>query len=232
MKREKLIDIYTQAVQDYSMQYSPFDAIYSYATDNTLSLPTWFDVAFKNAIDYEYIFNRSGEKIISNYQLKLYDFYKKLYPNDSEDSLLTKTLENIASSMYYKFIENWDKLHSAIFADYNPIENYNSLETITRSGDDKTSINTDQKQTSKTSAFNSSSMLDNAEVDTSGNATNNYSKTDYNSKVKTEKSGNIGVTSSQDMINQEIELRKIKFFDLLFDDVDTMFVSNLYFYKD
>lgn len=119
-----------------------------------------------------------------------------------------------------------------MFADYNPIQNYDSTEEITRSGDDKVSVNTDNKQTLKVSAFNASSLQDNQEVSNSGLASNNYSKTDYNSKVKTTKSGNIGVTTSQQMIESEIELRKRNFVELIMNDVDNIFVSNLYFMKD
>lgn len=231
MKKRKLYDIYIENIEN-NIQFSPLDAIYTYADENEIELPEWFTIDFKNSTDYEYIFSRSGDKYISNYVSKLYDFYKKLYPTDTDAETIGKLLENIGGSMYNKFMQNWVKLYDAMFADYNPIQNYDSTEEITRSGDDKVSVNTDTKQTQKVSAFNTSALVDNSEVDASGLASNNYSKTDYNSKVKTTRYGNIGVTTSQQMIESEITLRKTKFIDLMFDDIDTLFVSNLYFIKD
>ena len=234
MKREKLYDIYLQC-QEFSppIDFEPLNALWHTATLAHLDLPEWFTSEFTYRADMYYLVGRSGDKYISNYILKTYDFQTKLTPSGTpERSLIEYTLRDVSYTMYYKFMQNWDKLYNAMFADYNPIQNYDSTEEITRSGDDKVSVNTDTKQTSKVSAFNSASLVDNAEVDASGLASNNYSKTDYNSKVKTTKYGNIGVTTSQQMIESEIALREKKFIDLIFDDIDTLFVSNLYFIKD
>lgn len=233
MQREKYFDIYNRLLEDYTIVFSPFDAIDKYADDASIQLPDWFTTEFLQSADVEYIYQHAGERLISNMILKMYNTIDKQLPSPhTERDVLEILITQLGGVLYNKYMFDWNKLHDAMFADYNPIQNYDSTEEITRSGDDKVSTNTDLKQTSKVSAFNSSVMQDNAEIDNSGLAANNYSKTDYNSKVKTTRYGNIGVTTSQQMIESEIELRKQNFLELIFNDVDNVFVSNLYFYKN
>ena len=232
MKRKTLYELFNEILDDYSVSFLPFSAIYQMMDDASLDIPDWFTSDFAQATDLEYVMQHAGSRIISNFVIRMYEFQKKMTPSDPESTIITTTLMNIAYVLYNKYFENWKRVYDAMFADYNPIQNYDSTEEITRSGDDKVSINTDNKQTSKVSAFNTATLQDNQEVSNSGLAVNNYSKTDYNSKVKTTKYGNIGITSSQDMINQEIELRKHNFVELIMTDVDNIFVSDLYFMKD
>lgn len=233
MQREKYFDIYNRLLEDYRIVFSPFDAIDKYADDASITLPDWFTTDFLQSADNEYVYQHAGERLISNMILKIYDKIDKQLPlPHDENNVMEFLIIELGKVLYNKYMFDWSKLHNAMFADYNPIQNYDSTEEITRSGDDKTSVNTDLKQTSKVSAFNSSVMQDNAEIDNSGLASNNYSKTDYNSKVKTTRYGNIGVTTSQQMIESEIALRKQNFLEKVMIDIDNIWVSNLYFYKN
>lgn len=233
MQRDKYFDIYIKLLEDYTIVFSPFDAIDKYADDASIQLPDWFTSDFLSSADVEYIYQHAGERLISNMILKMYDTINKQLPTPhTENDVFDILIIQLGKILYNKYMFNWSKLYDAMFADYNPIQNYDSTEEITRSGDDKVSVNTDNKQTAKVSAFNTATMQDNQEISNSGLASNNYSKTDYNSKVKTTKYGNIGITSSQDMINQEIELRKHNFIEKIMIDIDNIWVSNLYFYKN
>lgn len=232
MKRKTLYELFNEILDDYNVSFLPFSAIYQMMDDASIEMPDWFTSDFAQSTDLEYVMQHAGSRIISNMVLRMYDFQKKMTPSDPEGTIITNTLMNVAYILYNKYFENWKRVHDAMFADYNPIQNYDSTEEITRSGDDKVSVNTDNKQTSKVSAFNASALQDNQEVSNSGLASNNYSKTDYNSKVKTTKYGNIGVTTSQQMIESEIALRQRNFVEMIMNDVDNIFVSNLYFMKD
>lgn len=233
MQRDTLFNIYLDIFDAYEIRFTPFDAIKEYADNASIQLPDWYTTDFLKTARSEYIYRHAGERLISNAILKKYYVIDKTLPSPhTEEDVINTLFNEMGMILISKYMFDWSKLHDAMFADYNPIQNYDSTEEITRSGDDKTSINTDMKQTSNVSAFNSSTLQPNAEVDSSGTAANNYSKTDYNSKVKTTRYGNIGVTTSQQMIESEIELRKQNFLELIFNDVDNVFVSNLYFYKN
>ena len=68
-----------------------------------------------------YLYNHSGDKWVSPAVNKML--------TEGELSTANKTaLANLISDMY---AENWTRLYAAYFADYNPIENYDRLETHT-----------------------------------------------------------------------------------------------------
>lgn len=168
----------------------------------------------QNAIDLdnEYYLLRSYQKTISPLFEKLYKF--------NEESILG-TYAQLTSIIYNKFGDKWARLYSALVeTEYNPIENYNSVEVE----------NVASKITSKTKAtndvygFNSTDAVpsteNGTETETGGNA-------DENERQLT-RSGNIGVTTTQQMLESEIELRKKNFYDILFKDVDTLLTIEVY----
>lgn len=151
----------------------------------------------------------------------------------------------MAKYIYDKFAEKWSRIYSALFATYNPIENYNSeeirtpnlIKQIKNSGDDKTSLNTDIASEKFKNTFDSGTYKGIEKNETKGNAVNNYSKIDYNSMVKESqtgsdtiiKKGNIGVTTSQQMIESELDLRnKNDFLDMVYDDIASYILSNIF----
>ena len=219
---------------DSALMFDPITCLYAFLDDAEMEIPSYLPTGNddENALAFLYTTSHSGEKYISNYVLRTYDIIKKLNPSATDGERYNYLIVTIGHTIFLKYNENWKRIYESLFADYNPIQNYDSTEEITRSGDDKTSVNTDYSQKEKVSAFNTSTMLDNRETTSNGLASNNYSKTDYNSKVKTTKSGNIGVTTSQQMIESELQLRKNKFYEILFNDCDEIFTNNLYFMKD
>lgn len=104
-------------------------------------------------------------------------------------------------SFFKRNYENFKRMYDALYSDYNPIENYNRYEDIshTNGGED----NTTGDSTGKVSAYNVSDF-------------SNANKSDSSNKIEyggthTEDNhihGNIGVTTSQQMIESELELRK------------------------
>lgn len=59
----------------------------------------------------------------------------------------------------------------------------------------------------------------------SGTDTHSYNKTNT---TKTNRHGNIGVTTSQQMIESEIELRKKNFFEIVYKDIDNIMTLDVY----
>ena len=61
---------------------------------------------------------------------------------------------------------------------------------------------------------------------TTGDKAKNYSEESKTGYDQLERSGNIGVTTSQQMLEQEINIRKHQFFDIVFADVDRILTIN------
>lgn len=150
------------------------------------------------------------------------------YISDDVDEI--KRYVDILSKIYSN---RFTKSVNVLLADYNPIENYNSTETesIEISGENSTtseiSGNSSGESTTNTtgetietlSPYDSENFNNNSKNISSGLTTENSSSVDSSSNTMTgttsqsnnrtlKRSGNIGVTTSQQMIQSEIELRK------------------------
>lgn len=148
----------------------------------------------------------------------------------SDDVNEIKTYIDILTKIYS---DRFIKSVNALLSDYNPIENYNSTETesIEISGTNsttsensttatgETTTNTTGETTETLSPYDSENFNNNSKNNSSGittenssssdNSTNTMSGTSSQTNARTlKRSGNIGVTTSQQMIQSEIELRK------------------------
>ena len=268
-----------------------------------------------------YLYNHSGEKWIS-------PIVNKMLTDGELSSANKTTIANIISDMY---TDNWTKLYDAMFAEYNPIENYNRVElrtgtetlTDTPHNWQKTNITgasggtqtetqtpTNWQKTSVTGAtselntetqtptnwtktnarlasnneettehgiygFNSASAVnadtetttaaseetetqagtyetetlkeadthtdtetqtgtyttqtitaDNARTDSETQSGTFEHETEYDTDTRI--SGNIGVTTTQQMIEQELLLREHNFYDRVFADIDKVLTLDIY----
>lgn len=163
----------------------------------------WLDSTTAETLDMDYYLNHSGEKYISPITAKLYE-------ND-DSTYLTK----LASLIVLKYSDKWNKLYKAFFEDeYNPIENYSMVEEENAN----TSITNSTTGKNNIYGFNTTSEdgvpQDNSSVEstTSGDFDDNHRKLT--------RSGNIGVTTSQQMLQSEIELRQWNFYNMIMNDID------------
>ncbi len=182
-----------------------------FSIDNGSKLE-WLTNDNYNLYDLEYYLSHSGEKEISLLFYNLIDL--------QEESKIESAINKIAKIIYNKYSDNWVYLYNAIMADYDPIENYNGVEDTTF----KVNVDTSTKSNTKEFAFNSSYGKDSTEVyhENKGNAENNFTTNHV------EKHGNLGVTTSQQMIQSEIELRKQTLIDIIYTDIDSL-LCNLYY---
>lgn len=148
----------------------------------------------------------------------------------SDDVAEIKRYVDILSKIYSN---RFTKSVNALLTEYNPIENYNSTETenIVISGENsstseisttatgETTTSTTGETTETLSPYDSENFNNNAKNNSSGLTTENSSSNDNSSNTMSgtssqtnartlKRSGNIGVTTSQQMIQSEIELRK------------------------
>lgn len=212
------------------------DGIFSYLS-RLPTKPPWDESS--QFLDLQYHKNHSGGKIIS----PLVDTLLIGGVLTSEDKMI------LASTVYGIYGKNWVRLWNAITADYNPISNYDMTETFEETGNNsengsKTSslthgekITTNGDTTQSTFGFNSGNAVP---ADTAtGSQTEVHSGDDGTSETDSKtgnhdvshtlkRSGNIGVTTSQQMLESEYELRKRNFFEQVFKDIDKVLVIDTY----
>lgn len=124
----------------------------------------------------------------------------------------------------YKTFDKWIK---AALIDYKPLENYSMTETFTDTGNanfsNESTVTTDRTNLSDVSAFDSSTYSPSTKDKTDGTDTNNSSGTSGNSNVHTgSRTGNIGVTTSQQMLESEYKIAAWN----VYEHVADMFVGD------
>jgi hypothetical protein len=157
---------------------------------------SWLTEDMAGDLDTEYIYLRSGDKSIS--------------------PLLEHTpLDKVSSIIVTKFGDKWNRLYDAFITQtYNPLDNYSMTET------EKTNskVKVTSSGTAGTYGFNSDNSVPTGESSTE---TTSEGNADDNNRELT-RSGNIGVTTSQQMLQSELDLRKWNFANMLYDDVDSI----------
>lgn len=159
-----------------------------------------------------------------------------LYPNYE----VLRTLIGVWSkSSLYK----WDKLYKTMLLEYNPIDNYDRTETRKLNSKGKGTGKDGGQDTStsgatsneKIAGFNSNpnTLVDKSSLTTSGNQTNNYGRTSDSTYEKDDNEeiharGNIGVTTTQQMMEQERNIADFNLYDIITEDFKQRFCLLVY----
>lgn len=159
----------------------------------------WAEETDGKVLDLEYFGNRSGSKIVAPLLEKML----------TEAGLSDEAKQNIVDLIWIRFGRNWAKLWETLTVEYNPIENYRMTE--------KGKIDHDGDQSNGVYGFNSTASVP------SGTGHD-----EYIDNTELTRSGNIGVTTSQQMIQSERDLWVWKFFEQVFQDVDTVLSIDVY----
>lgn len=228
-----------------------------------------FDVPWKDAnvntiLDYYYL-SSSGEKHPAPLLADMsYNSTLKIY-----ESLTSENRAIIAGIIFNIFNAKWERLWNAYNAEYNPISNYDMVETetvekdvitsnsdtgsVTHTGTDTVTntgtIGTSSQGTTESDVygFNSSTASNDRDSSTSATATqtNNTTETDTKNLTETrnlsnggtsdenvsrslERSGNIGVTTTQQMLTSEIELWQWNYYKSVVDDINSIACMVIY----
>ena len=159
----------------------------------------WAEETDGKVLALEYFGNRSGSKIIAPLLEKML----------TEAGLSYEAKQNIVDLIWIRFGRNWGKLWDTLTVVYNPIENYRMTETgkINHGGDQQNGVYGFNSTAAVPSGTGHDEYIDNTELT---------------------RSGNIGVTTSQQMIQSERDLWVWKFFEQVFQDVDTVLSIDVY----
>lgn len=194
-------------------------------------------------LDFEYMNNQSGDKIIS----------PAVEKNLTAGVLTTENFNKLCDVAYMMYGKRWARLWEILTAEFNPLNNYDMQEvhtfehgkketnsgtdTTNRTGTDTITHTGDQEN--EVSAFNSTNYQDNAKTtqNTTDLDTRNMSDALVHGHIvtnsgtdteRTTRSGNIGVTTSQQMAESSLQLWKWNFFYDIFRDVDSIFTITTY----
>lgn len=211
---------------------TPTESIF-YALQNlqNVDIP-WASDNINLQLDIDYLFNRSGNKITST----LVDFFVDRETGKIDNLSMT----SLAMVLYTKYGNKWNKEYATLSLQYNPINNYDMVEQMTNDitthqfGHTNTRTdNTNETSETEKAGFNSSTYSPVDKVSTKGNAgtvadVETGTNTDTRNYRLT-RSGNIGVTTSQQMIESERKLWLWNFFDeIVYPDIDRVLTINMY----
>lgn len=137
----------------------------------------------------------SDEKI-NNRILTKYRLYEYLTPCDPDNIAILQDIIN-------EWSDYTNKLYETTKYEYNPIENYDRIESATDNEVENSSASGNSNSTLKSAGMESNNMADTnkTESDSSANSNRNNNKT-HNARIH----GNVGTMSTQSMIMQERDI--------------------------
>lgn len=157
--------------------------------------------------------------------------FRSMYYKDEEHEIFD--IDFILDALYnlYKINEyKYTGLYKTTVLDYNPIENYNMVEngsdTSHSSGtniNDIGSQNSTSSETVKISPYDTSDFTNNNEsnsaINTSARSDLYSSEGNVNTTHNLNRTGNIGVTTTQQMIESERKVLEMRFVDIICKDI-------------
>ena len=172
-----------------------------------------------------------GERFYYDYftrPLKV-QYEKRLEVVDFSDPNNLDTLLNyLAKVAYYRYGSNWEAINKAYFlTPYKPLENYDMEQVrtpnLTNTQQRKQNTNIKGSSSSSVVPFNDTeaTLTNESESDTTTTEekTNNEIENKETGTDTLTRHGNIGVTTSQQMLESELNLRKLDFQKLIFKDL-------------
>ena len=192
----------------------------------------WKTDNINTELDLDYLYNHSGNKITST----LVDFFI-----DSETGKIESlSMDMLANIIFTKYGLKWAKEYATLSAEYDPISNYDMTERMTNDvtthqfghSNTRTDNKNETVETQK-AGFNSSTYSPVDKVTSQGNAgtiadVESGTNTDTRNYLLTRK-GNVGVTTSQQMLESERKLWLWDFFDsVVYPDIDKVLTIQTY----
>lgn len=212
-------DIYGDLIpNDVATNKNPFYALSSLIDSGANAELRKILVTNYDSLTIDYLLSRY-DKIMSPLFMRLYEIHE-------ED--LGAMATAISKIINMKFVFNWNKLAEATFGDYNPIENYNMVENKETDYEEKTESDISESTTNSYNGFNADEMKDVSKSVL--DADNTVTKTDTGTKTKNEltRHGNIGVTTSQQMIESSYKLAQKNIIDIIYRDIDSILFIDYY----
>lgn len=217
--KKKLID--TIVIADLLSTGGIFSKLQTYDSGLGTPLFPWLTSDFALTLDKDYYLSHSGGKWISG----MFERLLKL----QDDNQVSDALLEIVKIIHQKFNLSWNKVYDAINTAYKPLENYDMEQkelpdiTHTKTVKQKLSTNNDVY------GFNSSSPVPQSKSTVDGAKLDNEEENKESGSRTLTRHGNIGVTTSQQMLQAEIDLRnRFNFMNQIMEDVDSIICLLVY----
>ena len=226
----KLKETISLDVDEYSIYNGVIKSLWNDSYHNGIAFLEELNENDINGLEFDYYYGRSGEKELSILASRMFE----LYGDDIAFS------ERMAGIIALKYKDSWNRTYSALMEEYNPLHNYNMTENekITDNETLTGSVHNEQnsliENVNSKQGFNSNDFVNDTRNVESGTTDNNYQNEESNSTKNTTntrehtRSGNIGVTTTQKMLNEELEVRKNIFIDMVMRDIDKIMCSKVY----
>lgn len=174
-----------------------------------------------------YFIEHSNQKYIS----PLFDRLLKI--KEENDYSLDWVFERLCEMISKRYAVKWFKIYDALITTYKPLENYSMTEhrehdtTVKNNTDITTNVSNDNGLHGFNSGDTSNPTTDsNGENHVTGDANDNYQNDNGSEDVT--RTGNIGVTTSQQMLESEIKLRQYDIEQQIFNDIDKILCLSIY----
>lgn len=161
------------------------------------------------ALDNMYYYGYSGEKNIA----PVYFNIRHLYDLDPDQD--QKTMNNLASIINVMYSAKWNKLYNAMVESYNAISNYDMEQVETP--------DLENASTTENNTFGFDSTSTDGEPRDKKSYVNTTTGTNTTTKV-----GRDGRVTAQKLLEQELNVRKNLFYELLFKDIDSILALKIY----
>lgn len=158
--------------------------------------------------------------------------------------LSQENIERLAHVIYNRFYKQWDMLYKTMYLEYNPISNYDMTETEQTNGTrhDTTKRETtannssDSNTNTNTFGFNSAESVPSDNTILNSNVVTNGTEADIaegntNTDRTLKRTGNIGVTTSQQMIESERNIWIWDYFKTIYKNVNEILTIPYYEYN-
>ena len=188
-------------------------------------------------LDWDYYLGFSADKYISPLQQKMLDSMTDEYTKND-------VISDMAKVIYNRFAQKWKNIYDALMTEYNPLENYSMEEirtpdlTTDETQNEKTDITTERETSASNSykGFNATDPVlvnqtdgDETTTTTGAKADNEVSKKIEQTGTETlTRAGNIGVTTSQQMLESEFKVRQYDFYKMMYNDIDSVLCLSIY----
>lgn len=127
--------------------------------------------------------------------------------------------EKLANILYNKFGKKWSKISEALVKEYDMLKPYEMI------SDENYDVDTTDTYENK----NKRRTFQGTENEVTGsNSTSNSKALSANNKTHREMKGNIGNKSNQDLILEELELRKHNLLNIIYDDMKDLLTLKIY----
>lgn len=198
----------------------------------------WKDDVDGDLLDLDYVWNHSGSKFGA-------PMLQKMADGTDDGKIESMDLYKLAMLAWVRYGKNWIKLWATYSLEYDPIQNYSMTETEEGSSNEDTSDDLTHGHvvtgsgtdtvTTNVYAYNSATETPSEKVVSQPASVQTNSGTDQR-EIDSDKSydrtltraGNIGVTTSQQMIQSERELWIWDFFEQVYKDVDKVTTIPIY----